>query len=323
MTDFEKTHHISEKDASALLQLLQQIACRNNFVFQKPILKTDFFGTKDRKTIVFFPSYGFFKSKISSKMDNVWIYKKASRVKEILESDEIALSSLTKNMDNDYGEYSESLLHLGMMEFFIPDSKGHPPIAEMKKNIFILCTTNEYNNSKHWDEYADHSTGAAINISFDFSKLENMFSINANAYAACNYGRVYYDNGYDFDFFKETAERVQSEIGKKLIFSGSKQMALMYKRKKYAWEKESRIAIDLNENATPFIDDFCSSKDFLLNKNKKFFKLNKAKGILFIKNQNPLFSWKIKSVSAGPEISEKDFEILKKLCAERDINFIP
>ena len=137
-------------------------------------------------------------------------------------------------------------------------------------------------------------------------------------YLALTRGRVFYDHGYDLDFFKEVVERVQLNYETSLTFEGSKKMAILYKRDKYRWEDESRIAFDLDAKLGEY-----SARDYLLNQYANFFSLDPHKHILFVKNNNPLFSWKIKGVYAGPRMSLQDFNNLKALCAAKSIPFYP
>lgn len=282
----------------------------------------DLFADRTGKLIWFddLASKKIFEAKTKASLSNVWSYKKASRIIEFIRDDRISLSALCANEDNDYSEYSECILHLGQYKMLCPDESGYPPIKKDKENIFIFCTTNTPDSERHWNDYANDSTGARINIEFDFSGFEHLLEtgeLPISVFFSLVYGKVYYDGGYDFDFFKEVTERIQSTFGKSLTFQGSKKMAMLYKRKKYEWENESRLAIDLSPSFMSY-----KARDFFLGKLKSFFKLDENIHILFVKNHNPLFSWKIKNVCTGSNISEQDKEDLQRICAEKGIPLI-
>jgi hypothetical protein len=315
---FEKKHHITREDADKIVKLIGKIAQKNQYDFPQ-MSADDLFADPTGKLIWFdnLASKKIFEAKIKASLSNVWSYKKTSRILEFIRDDRISLSALCANEDNDYSEYSECILHLGQYKMLCPDKYGYPPIKKDKENIFIFCTTNTPNSEQHWNDYANKSTGARINIEFNFSGFENLLktgTLPPYAYFSLVYGKVYYDSGYDFDFFKEVTERIQSTFGKSLTFQGSKKMAMLYKRKKYEWENESRLAIDLSPS---FMDG--NARDYFLKDLKDFFELDEEKHILFAKNHNPLFSWKIKNVCTGSNISEQDKEDLQKSCAEKGI----
>ena len=319
---FGRIHNISAKDASTVANFINSIAAKLNYPFPQ-LTANDIFFTSNQLNmwIDSRASKKIFDGLTASSMANLWFYKKAKRIYEIVDDDILPFSALCINEENDYGEYSECMMHLGYHKAFYPDPQGIPPIKHDKENNFIFCTTNTFNLARHWDEYADKSRGACINISFDFSNYNALLQnsqLPIYIYFALTFGRVFYDHGYDFDFFKEVVERIQLNYEASLTFEGSKKMAMLYKRDKYRWEDESRIAIDLSAS---FGGN--NASEYLLTQHAKFFSLNPQKHILFVKNNNPLFSWKIKGVYAGPRMLLQDFNSLKALCSKKGIPFYP
>ncbi len=277
------------------------------------------------------PFSKYFYSKHVAKLTNIFAYKKATRMIDMLKNDELHLTNLILNEENDPSEYAEVIHRCGFNYPFIPDdycsqknnckqklcannnhignANNKLPIDDDRKNILVYCFSATFNEKKHWFEYADQDRGCCAQYEFNVS--DGFFN------PLINYGRIHYDNGYDFEFIKEISNLMR--VKHQLAFTplGITRMAMMYKRDKYRWEDEIRIAVNLKDSTK-------SSKQ-LINWNPNMFEhvdIGNDKSVLKIKNSNPYMSWKVKKVIAGGRMSKTRFKQLENICKRNGILFI-
>jgi hypothetical protein len=272
------------------------------------------------------PFERFFYKNHVTKMINLYAYKKAQRVYDMLVNNELHLTSLKLNEKNDSSEYSEAFLRLGYLYPFIASDycsqqnkcpnaknktwfKGIAPIDNDRENIFIYCFTNEFNKKRHWFEYADEDRGVCVEYDLDVSKLIGIPGFYC--------GRIHYDTGYDFDFIKEIIHHVRVDHKKMFQPTGLTQMAMLYKRDKYKWEDESRLVFNLK---TPSL--FTPSVKDLIQSNSQWFDTT-TKGVLKIKGpSNPHISWQIKRVICGSRIDPVIYKKIDTICKTQSIQCI-
>ena len=258
----------------------------------------------DKSLYIFFdpcPFLQYFKSKNSAKLTKIYTYKKAERALEMFEKNELHLTNLELNEENDSSEYQEFFMRIGNISSMIPedfktegiwvcDKKGELPIDKEKRSIYIYCFTNTFNMPRHWMEYANNDSGVCIEYDINVIKYDLFPNI-------IRFGRVHYDYGYDFDFLKEIHHSVRKKFSLSFIANGFTEFAKFYKRDKYRWEDETRLVVDLNKNKALVkqIKDGKMQGVKLVNEDK----------ILVFKNMNNHFiRWKIKNVYCGNKIEE-------------------
>ena len=274
------------------------------------------------------PFQAYLSAKHITKLVNIYAYKKTNRAIDMIRGNELYLTNLILNEANDISEYSELFLRCGYLYQFIPsdycsnrtcngticsnkkwfkNQTGLLPIDGSRKNIFIYCFTHTFNQSRHWDEYANQGTGVCVEYEIDIHRPEII-----------NYGRIHYDNGYDFDFIKDIHNFIRINHNLSFLPIGISRSAMLYKRNKYKWEDESRIVFNINPSSSSFginIPDIIRQDPTNFNMED----LGNNKQVLKIKNNNPLFKWVIKRVIAGHNISATDKSQLISTCASNNI----
>jgi len=267
------------------------------------------------------PFKKYFYKHHTTKMKSVYAYKKAKRVIDMLTLNELHLTNLKLNEGNDQSEYAEIIQRLGYLHPFIPDDycssknkckKGNPcwfnnssgrlPIDETREKIFIYCLTNTFNKKQHWFEYADEDAGVCVEYDFNVTNVlyDNIFT----------YGRIHYDNGYDFDFIKEIINSIRINHNFSFQVTGITKMAMLYKRDRYRWEDESRIAINV---------DSSEGQRFIQTQGIYFGNSNSQ--VLTVKNNNPYFSWNVRRIICGNRIDPKERAALGAICNAKNIDF--
>lgn len=273
----------------------------------------------------------------TAKLVDVYAYKSAQRAIDMLNNDILYFTSLEKNEDNDYSEYSEFFHRTGFFEQFIPNGyvKGKTPLYQPKlpidierENTYIYCLTNTFNKTRHWKEYANYATGVCIEYSFEFkSRLNQCIDFN--------YGRIVYDTGYLYDYLKEINWMLRRKYQLSFCPTGIRRFAAMYKREKYSWEDESRIVLfgkdpsEVSKSTGSKLIDACNSflggnplkEERLLTKDNGFQVIKP--GVLQAQNNNVLFKWNVERVIAGERIYPNELSQLVTICNKRNIKLYP
>ncbi|MCL2207878.1 MAG: hypothetical protein FWB90_07285 [Fibromonadales bacterium] len=256
------------------------------------------------------PFSKYFGQRIITDLNNsLYAFKSPNHAIEMLENNDLRLTSLKKNEENDPLEYQEFWYRLGNISRMIPDNydtkiknwlcnnKYKIPMDEDREQIYIYCLTRNP-SPKHWTEYGDNDKNVCIEYNFK-SKTDNNGPFKD--------GNVYYDNGYDFDFLREINYYIRAKYGLFFSPSGWTKFALFYKRDKYRWEEETRLS--LNSANWPAIRESAKRKE-----NGLEFKDGDADcGIICIKNDNDYVNWEVKSITIGANCPKEDREKIKNI----------
>jgi len=259
------------------------------------------------------PFSKYFREKIAAKLNSVYAFKYPNHAIEMLENNDLRLTSLKKNEENDPLEYQEFWYRLGNLSRMIPDNYDITannwvcnrdkklPIDKDRKQIYIYCLTRNP-SYRHWKEYGND--GKNVCIEYNFKPK------NKNNDGAFKCGNVHYDSGYDFDFLREINYYIRTEYGLFFNPTGWTNFALFYKRNKYRWEEETRISLNLiNFGLTE--DDM---EKGIMNLN---YKVNEDgsinKDIVCIKNNSDYVNWEIKSITIGTNCPKEDREKIKDI----------
>lgn len=188
-------------------------------------------------------------------------FKRLDRAMQLIETRSIALNTLFSNRDNDYAEFEEFFRRYGPLENLIPSTYKRPEpgdisviiprdrkVDELKNQIYVTCFTKCYDNPRFWREYA---LGKGLCFRFRFygyrnDVIQNFGELKRNVQHLYQLREVGYDNdGYLYDFLNEINYRLGQEFGLTLFSRGIPIAAQFYKRARYSWEQEIRLAIDL------------------------------------------------------------------------------
>jgi hypothetical protein len=234
-------------------------------------------------------------------------FKSADIALEIIKSRSIQVSSLFANDENDLAEYTEYFKRTGTFSPLLSKdfqerswcNKFNPsdetPADIERRNIFVLCFTQDNHNERFWTNYAVNDTGVCIGFRFS--------NFNEEARKQYDLRDVFYDAGYSLDFYNDINYKIR-KFNKRVFTSGIVRFAKFYKRAKYAWENETRLCFHFDE---PGIAQIPTSK-FLEN----HFKVQSAEnGRRYInlplaenEQANPLFNLTVTEVVCGKYVPE-------------------
>ncbi len=247
---------------------------------------------------------------------------------DIIRSQSIQVSNLLSNQANDYAEYEEYFRRYGPLHKLIPkdrqsiskdDGDGNEysvvnangrPIDEERENIFILCFTKDSRNVRFWKEYVNDDTGLCFAFRF--------LSFNKDMFRFYDFRDVAYDvDGYRLDFINYINYHLGKEFDRQLLTWGLSRFAKFYKRGKYAWENESRLAFDF-----PYIQNsFKTDPNKLLpvhtdpKTGRRFVNLtllNEWDNTKEVTKTNPFFLLTIDEVIVGKNVSDSDYLLLEQ-----------
>jgi len=232
---------------------------------------------------------------------------------QIISNKSIQVSNLLSNQENDFAEYSEFYKRLGLYHqlmpkdycaqkksnTFNPASKSEMDIE--RENILILCFAKEGHKEMFWKDYADNDKGVSLVFRF--------LDFDVNNSLLYNFRDVVYDDGYNFDFINQINYNFLKEFGRQLFVEGITKFSKFYKRGKYKWENETRLAFHYNFDFGGYGNDL--QKIFPLQTDnttgRKYIDLP-LKGNA---KKNPFFTLTIDEVICGKNINSTDFISIK------------
>lgn len=148
----------------------------------------------------------------------------ADRLTEILTTKKFRIYNLNAQEDNDFAEYTEMYRRLG--------HDTNERIEEARRDTYILCLAKEMHNERMWCEYTKNH-GVSFRVKIHKKATQPL---------QWSFKDIYYDSGYDLDFYQEARFRVQ-RFAQYLMIPQISGLCHFYKRDKYRWENESRISI--------------------------------------------------------------------------------
>lgn len=244
-------------------------------------------------------------------------FKSLNIARLIIQNKSVQVSNLLSNQQNDFAEYSEFYKRLGLFHQLIPkdyceqkttkqyNPASRSPMDEEREHILIICFSKEGHKERFWQDYASNDTGVCLVFRF-----LNFIPDHAYLY---NFRDVCYDNGYRFDFINHINYHFSREFGKQLFIEGITKFSKFYKRGKYQWENETRLAFHYShafghygptlEKAFPMQTDVAT--------NRKYINLPLEGS----NTPNPFFTLTIDEVICGKNVSEADCNSLETLLA--------
>ena len=232
----------------------------------------------------------------------------------IVSNKSIQVSNILSNQKNDFAEYSEFYKRLGLFRQLIPKdycqqqqaNKFNPssksPMDEERENILILCFSKEGHKEKFWTNYANNDHGVCL--CFRLLDFDPKFAWHYNL------RDVSYDSGYRFDFINHINYHFMKEFNRRLFVEGITKFSKFYKRGKYEWENETRLAFHYNFDFGGYGPEL--EKSFPMQtddeNNRKYIDLpleGNAK-------PNPYFTLTIDEVICGKNVTDADYAILQK-----------
>jgi hypothetical protein len=243
-------------------------------------------------------------------------YKSCDLALKIIVEKSIQVSNLASNDNNDFSEYSEFYKRIGLLYQLLPkdyrltpegemmDPGAVTPADQVRKEIFILCLTQDNHNERFWREYASNDSGVAIGFRFSH------FDPNLNNALCYDLRDVYYDEGYSVDFINEINYHIRKEF-KKIAFSGGiTTFSKFYKRDKYRWENETRLCFDYDKE-TVFGKGHTLEQHFPIEHDIKTGRTYIDLPLKGNAKKNPFFELEITEVVCGKYVSDPEFEALK------------
>jgi hypothetical protein len=244
-------------------------------------------------------------------------FKRLDRAVQLIESGSIALNTLFSNRDNDYAEFEEFFRRYGPLENLIPSTYERPEAGDirpliprdrkvdaLKNQIFVTCFTKSYDNPRFWHEYA-RDKGLCFRFrfyGFRNETVQNFGALKRTVQHLYQLREVGYDtDGYLYDFLNEINYRLGQEFGLVLFNRGIPIAAQFYKRSRYSWEQEIRLAIDL-----PFVQ---MRYMFPLEKHLNIIKSGDRQTILIPiaePNKSPFFGLELQDVFCSKDLEEID-----------------
>lgn len=238
-------------------------------------------------------------------------FKNVQITLDIIKNKSIQISSLSSNDTNDFAEYTEFFKRTGHFYPLVAadfqkkawENKLNPqddsPADVDRKEIFILCFTQDNHNENFWRNYADKDHGVAIG--FRFSRFEE------NKKWLFDFRDIFYDKGYSFDFLNSINYQLKKHHNKVVLLDGIVQFSKFYKRAKYNWENETRLCFHYDDH--PLLNHRA-----ILNKIFPVHYVNETGrnyiNLPLIGNEqlNPFFDLTITEVVCGKFVSETDFK---------------
>jgi hypothetical protein len=240
-------------------------------------------------------------------------FKSLNIAQLIISNKSVQVSNLLSNQANDFAEYSEFYKRLGLFHQLIPkdycqqkqtntfNPASKSPMDEERENILILCFAKEGHKERFWKDYANNDNGVCLVF-----RLLNFDPQYAMLY---NFRDVSYDNGYRFDFINHINYHFIKEFGRQLFVEGITKFSKFYKRGKYEWENEARLAFHYNFDFGGYGNDL--QRVFPLQTDpatqRKFINLPLQGNV----TPNPYFTLTIDEVICGKNVSPTDFTAIE------------
>lgn len=240
-------------------------------------------------------------------------FKTLNIAQSIISNKSVQVSNLLSNQANDFAEYSEFYKRLGLFHQLIPkdycqqkhtntfNPASKSPMDEERENILILCFAKEGHKERFWKDYANNDNGVCLAF-----RLLNFDPQYAMLY---NFRDVSYDNGYRFDFINHINYHFINEFGRQLFVEGITKFSKFYKRGKYEWENETRLAFHYNFDFGGYGTDL--QRVFPLQTDpttqRKFINLPLQGNI----TPNPYFTLTIDEVICGRNVSPTDYAAIE------------
>jgi len=163
-------------------------------------------------------------------------FKNFERGLEIIQNRSLRLFSLESQSENDYAELSEYYFKYSRPNHFHTTDST---IREYRDKTFIFCFTKNFRNERFWSDYARNDTGLALGFTFTKFKWRNFDG------HYCQFRDVFYDDGYALDFINEIRAKVMRKCKVNVDFEPYVCIwfPYFYKRVKYLWEDETRLAV--------------------------------------------------------------------------------
>lgn len=234
-----------------------------------------------------------------------YAFKKIEHGLEIITGQKLKLFSLNDQSDNDFAELTE-FYHRYTSISELSSSFQANLHKKSRGEIFIFCFTKSFRNEKFWKEYTAGSSG--ICIGFKFNSFGRTVENPSYEY---EFRDIFYDNGYSFDFLNE----IQAKVWRRLSVIYQIQPIYttwfphFYKRKKYAWEDESRISI----NKASFTSYENHNGKIIENCLIQIQETQNKKSFIELPFQNQYFSVSVKEVIVGKAVPEETFVHIQRL----------
>lgn len=244
-------------------------------------------------------------------------FKSLNIAQLIISNKSVQVSNLLSNQANDFAEYSEFYKRLGLFHQLLPEDycqqkqtntfnpASKSPMDKERENILIICFAKEGHKERFWKDYADNDTGVCLVF-----RLLNFDPKFADLY---NFRDVSYDNGYRFDFINHINYHFIKEFGRQLFVEGITKFSKFYKRGKYEWENEARLAFHYNFDFGGYGNEL--EKVFPLqtdpSSKRKFINLPLQGNA----TPNPYFTLTIDEVICGKNVSTADFTTIQTALA--------
>jgi hypothetical protein len=175
-------------------------------------------------------------------------------------------------------------------------------IDTQKDGLFIFCLTDDSTTEKFWIDYVGDHKGLCL----EFELIDKM-----NQGYLYDLRKVFYDNGNQFDFYKNMQDEIFKNFNKHLPTPGLAKFGALYKREtNYHWESETRLLLNWG-----FYQAELSKVPFFLEtyKSKKFLKMP---------FDNNLFTLKVRSITVGKNLDKAEKEKIQLLADKKGIKTI-
>lgn len=247
------------------------------------------------------------KLKIDRKQDKGTFYHFScyNIAQKMLTKKEIQLSSLTSQFSNDSAELIEFIHRYLNATYPNPQS-----LLDISSNIFVFCFTRHFRNEKFWSDYANEDTGICLGF--------RLKDINLELAHLFDFVDIFYDDGYSFDFINDIQRELDFYYEKKLFIGGLNRFARNYKRQRYAWESETRLIFDIDENKRllDFYEQMrcCEPKHDLM----RYFKIIKDDDREYIQLNfiNEFFTLELDEVIFGKKVSQSQIDEIEAFVNE-------
>ncbi len=175
-------------------------------------------------------------------------------------------------------------------------------INTQKDGLFIFCLTEDNTTERFWKDYASDHKGLCLEFEFkDKMDQGHLYDLR----------KVFYDDGKQYDFYKNMQEEIFKGFNKYLLTNGLAKFGALYKRQNfYDWERETRLLLNWNiyKNELSEIPFFLESHF-----GKKFLK---------IPFDNNLFSLKLISITIGKNLSKTEKKKIQLFASNKGIRTI-
>ncbi len=194
-------------------------------------------------------------------------------------------------------------------------------IRDYRENTFVFCFTKSFRSERFWREYARKDTGVAIG--FKFSNFNNR-NLVGYYYQLRD---VFYDNGYALDFINEIRAKISRVCKVDVDLEPYKCIwfPYFYKREKYSWEDETRLAVYAGNYVRGALSDLIHGG---MHTNEKEYKkvfdglkkipkykvgsLDSGNKYISLPFENYFFNIEVKEIVCGRKVSKTQIGMLKE-----------